>query len=201
MLGRLSVDRSIDPYLSCCETIDFRCADILHLAASLAKDSPQETTKACFEFTRDRIRHSADFRQNPVTCKASEVLAHGTGFCYAKSHLLTALLRANGLTAGMCYQRLSMGGEEGAYCLHGLNAVYLPEVGWYRLDARGNRHDIHAEFHPPEEFLAFRPTLPGEYDLPGVYATPLPVVVDALSSHETWDQLLLHLPDITPVAI
>lgn len=26
--------------------------------------------------------------QNPVTCRASEVLVHGTGYCYAKSHLL-----------------------------------------------------------------------------------------------------------------
>lgn len=61
------------------------------------------------DFVRDQIRHSADYRPNPVTCKASEVLRHGTGYCYAKSHLLAALLRANGVPAGLCYQRLSVG--------------------------------------------------------------------------------------------
>ena len=25
------------------------------------------------------------------------------------------------------------------FCLHGLNAAWLPEYGWYRLDPRGNR--------------------------------------------------------------
>ena len=25
------------------------------------------------------------------------------------------------------------------YCLHGLNAIYLKEFGWYKVDARGNR--------------------------------------------------------------
>jgi len=37
---------------------------------------------------------------NPVTCKASDVLIYGTGYCYAKSHLLAALLRANAIPAG-----------------------------------------------------------------------------------------------------
>ncbi len=59
----------------------------------------------CFEFVRDEVRHSWDFKENPVTCHASEVLRHRTGYCYAKTHLLAALLRANRIPAGLCYQR------------------------------------------------------------------------------------------------
>ena len=29
------------------------------------------------------------------------------------------------------------------YCLHGLNAVFLPEHGWYRVDPRGNVVVLH----------------------------------------------------------
>ena len=55
---------------------------------------------------RDEISHSGDFRVNQPTCAASEVLRHKAGWCFAKSHLLAALLRANSIPAGLCYQRL-----------------------------------------------------------------------------------------------
>jgi len=74
---------------------------------------------------------------NPVTLKASEVLENKTGFCYAKSHLLAAFLRANRIPSGLCYQRLSVYENGPPFCLHGLNAVFLPGIGWYRIDARG----------------------------------------------------------------
>ena len=54
------------------------------------------TARACFEFVRDQIKHSRDYEMDPTTWKASDVLLHGTGYCYAKSHLLAAMLRANG---------------------------------------------------------------------------------------------------------
>ena len=113
------------------------------------------------------------------TCAASEVLRIGSGFCYAKSHLLAALLRANGIPTALCYQRLSCNDEGTVFCLHGLNAVHLPEFGWYRIDARGNRSDVDAQFIPPLERLAFQPSVPGEVDVPGFFAEPLPVVVAA----------------------
>ena len=103
----------------------------------------------CFEFVRDEIRHSYDFQLNPVTCRASEVLEHRTGYCYAKSHLLVALLRANEIPAGLCYQRLTIENNEPPFCLHGLAAVYLPDTGWYRMDPRGNKEGINAQFKPP----------------------------------------------------
>jgi transglutaminase-like putative cysteine protease len=71
-----------------------------------------------------------------VTCSASQVLLHGTGFCYAKGHLLAALLRANAIPVGSCYQRLRIDGTGPPFCLHGFNSVHLPAIGWYRIDAR-----------------------------------------------------------------
>lgn len=59
-------------------------------------ETPTAIAKACFEWVRDEIHHSYDYQMSPVTCRASDVLQHKTGYCYyAKSHLLVALLRAN----------------------------------------------------------------------------------------------------------
>lgn len=41
-----------------------------------------------------------------VTCSASDVLQHRSGICYAKSNLLAALLRKEGIPTRFCYQRL-----------------------------------------------------------------------------------------------
>lgn len=150
----------------------------------------------CFEWVRDEIKHSRDYRLQPVTCAASEVLRIGSGYCYAKSHLLAALLRANGIPAGLCYQRLTIDGKAAPFCLHGLNAVFLPVHGWYRIDPRGNRADVDAQFAPPVERLAFPITVPGEADLPEIFADPLSVVVEALGSIATADALWECLPDV-----
>jgi len=185
-------------FLAYTEIIDWQHTSVRQLADRLASGSTDvtETARRCFEWVRDQIRHSGDYRLNPVTCTASEVLAHGTGYCYAKSHLLAALLRANEIPAGFCYQRLSIDDVGPPFCLHGLNAIYLPKVGWYRVDARGNREDIDAKFCPPEEQLAFATSLPAEKDLPGVLDAPLERVVDALRVHGTWDSLGANLPDV-----
>lgn len=190
----------MDQYLRSTEIIDWQHPAVLSKAKSLAGDNLTDTARRCFEFVRDEILHSYDHRLNPVTCRASEVLQHRTGYCYAKSHLLAALLRASGIPAGMCYQRLELGdySAPGKYCLHGLNAVYLPEVGWYRIDARGNKPSVNAQFSPPVEQLAFRISDPGEADLAGIRPDPLPVVVDALRTHATYDALAAHLPDLLP---
>ena len=147
----------MEAFLRATEIIDWQQPLVQAQARSLAAATSLETARRCFEWVRDEIRHSHDYALNPVTCRASEVLEAGTGYCYAKSHLLAALLRANGIPAGLCYQRL-IAYEEGQYSLHGLNAAYLPEFGWYRLDARGNKPGVDAQFVPPVERLAFRPT-------------------------------------------
>lgn len=185
-------------YLSASTYIDFDTPEVRAAARRLAEGraSEAEVARACFEFVRDEIRHSVDFKLNPVTCKASDVLRHGTGYCYAKSHLLAALLRANGIPAGLCYQRLSVGTEGAPYCLHGLNAVYLKDFGWYRIDARGNKPGVDARFDPPLERLAFPIRERQERMLPEIWAEPLPVVVETLARYDTWDQVLANLPDV-----
>jgi len=183
-------------FLKPCDAIDCSSSDVANLAQQLTADDTLTTVRQCFEFVRDEIKHSSDYQLNPVTYSASEVLQHGTGYCYAKSHLLCALLRANKIPAGLCYQRLSIDGHGAPYCLHGLNAVFLPDHGWYRIDARGNRKDVDAQFNPPAEQLAFRTDLSEEYDLPEIYVSPLTVVALALKAHRTWEELGNHLPDV-----
>jgi transglutaminase-like putative cysteine protease len=174
-------------------------AKAAELAGGVSGD--EALARRCFEFVRDAIRHSWDYRLNPVTCKASEVLLHGTGYCYAKSHLLAALLRANGIPAGLCYQRLTVGSDGPPYCLHGLNAVYLRQHGWYRIDARGNKTGVTAEFSPPVEQLAFAPMSAQEKDFPGIWAAPLQEVIRALTRNATVAQVAENLPDIEEIEI
>ncbi|MEQ1949490.1 MAG: transglutaminase family protein [Bryobacteraceae bacterium] len=187
----------LSAFLKSTEIIDWTHPLVRSKAAELAHgtDQPLEIARRCFEWVRDNIEHSSDFQRNPVTCTASEVLTHGTGYCYAKSHLLAALLRANGIPAGFCYQRLSVNDTGAPFCLHGLTSVYLPEHGWYRVDARGNKPGVDAQFQPPVERLAFPETLPEERLFPEILAEPLPVVLDALRRFRTWDDLLRNLPD------
>ena len=75
-------------------------------------------------------------------------------------------------------------------------AVRLPQFGWYRIDPRGNRADVDAQFVPPLEQLAFSVSLPGEADLPEIWPDPLPAVVEALQKHATADALWQDLPDM-----
>jgi transglutaminase-like putative cysteine protease len=184
-------------FLRATEVVDWDNPAVRAKAAELSEGTsdPVEIARRCFEWVRDNIEHSADFRRNPVTCAASEVLAEGTGYCYAKSHLLAGLLRANGIPTGFCYQRLSIDDTGPPYSLHGLNAVYLPAFGWYRVDSRGNKTGVDAQFCPPQERLAFKLCLPEERTFPEVFADPLPVVVNALRSQSTWDGMYRNLPD------
>lgn len=186
-------------YLKTSEVIDWQHPEIQQLAKTLSRGerSTIAIAKTCFEWVRDNIFHSVDYQMNPVTCKASDVLHHKTGYCYAKSHLLAALLRANDIPAGFCYQRLSIDDRGAPYCLHGLNAVYLPEIGWYRVDPRGNKEGIDAQFIPPQEQLAFPIQFPEEKDFSKIFSEPLPVVIEALNAHDTWSEMLDNLPDIS----
>jgi transglutaminase-like putative cysteine protease len=201
---------SIDPqkYLQASEIIDWQNPEILELAHRLASNcqTTEEIAKACFEWVRDEIHHSRDYQMNPVTCRASDVLKYKTGFCFAKSHLLAALLRANQIPAGLCYQRLTIDNppvtkqfDQNESCtLHGLNAIFLPEIGWYRVDPRGNRDGVNAQFIPPQEQLAFELKVSQEANFPDIFAEPISIVVDVLQTSNTWQDVLTNLPDITP---
>lgn len=188
----------MNAFLASTEHIDWQHPRVLAKARELARGitDHEQIARRCFEFVRDEIKHSWDHRLGPVTCAASAVLEHGTGYCYAKSHLLAALLRANGIPAGLCYQRLSFNDAGPPYCLHGLNAVWLEGIGWHRIDARGNKPGVDAQFRPPVEQLAFAAKGPGEGDLPEVWPEPLPVVVRALTSYRTVEEVADNLPDV-----
>jgi transglutaminase-like putative cysteine protease len=196
--GRIrSKDTMRDEFLKPTEVIDWNHPDVLSKAKELSKNitDVNEISRRCFEWVRDSIQHSSDFQRNPVTCSASQVLRERTGYCYAKSHLLAAMLRANGIPAGFCYQRLSVRGDGSPYSLHGFNAIYLPKYGWYRVDSRGNKAGVDAQFTPPTERLAFDVTLPAERIFPEILADPLPDVVSALHNYSHWDELYENLPD------
>ncbi|MBE9008831.1 transglutaminase family protein [Pseudanabaenaceae cyanobacterium LEGE 13415] len=189
----------MEEYLRVSEIIDWSRPEIVAIAKRIASGHESSTAiaKACFEWVRDEICHSFDSQMNPVTCRASDVLRYKTGYCYAKSHLLAALLRANQIPAGFCYQRLSIDDQGAPYCLHGFNAIYLPEMGWYRVDARGNKEGVDAQFCPPQEQLAFKIQFPEEADFPAIFAEPLQIVVEALQAQDTWDEMLRNLPDVS----
>lgn len=50
---------------------------------------------------------------------------------------------------------------------------------------------------PPQEQLAFKIQLPEEADFPAILSEPLQIIVKALQSQSTWDEMLCHLPDIS----
>lgn len=167
---RLIVLGGAEDYLRCSEIVDFDDAAVDELARSVAGGAPGDLLKRSFELVRDRFPHSFDAGAEEVACSASDVLRLGHGLCYAKSHLLAALLRLNGIPAGFCYQRLA--GEQGGFVLHALNAA-LVDGSWVRLDARGNNDRVNVTFEPGCDLLAFRPDeAAGERDYPVVFSRP-----------------------------
>ena len=185
-------------YLKETDVIDFSDPGILELALTLRQGSVSdlEIAKNCFLYVRDNIRHTGDYQDTITTLKASEVLRYKTGWCYAKSHLLAALLRANSIPAGFSYQRLSCSEyKKDIYCLHGLNSIYLKGFGWYRVDARGNKEGVQAEFEPPIETLAFD-LEEGETNVDGVFEEPLASVVKALDMNRTYEEMINNFPDL-----
>lgn len=188
---------SADPFLRPSPAIDWPTLEILTLARDLGSgvDDPVEIARRSFEWVRDKIAHTVDHGDDVVTYRASEVLRERTGFCFAKSHLLVALLRANSIRAGLGYQRLALDTEGQAYCLHGLVVVDLPGYGWYRVDPRGNKPGVNAAFTPPRERLAYPVSKTGEIVFPKIYAEPVDPVVRALEQHRSASVLAACLPD------
>jgi transglutaminase-like putative cysteine protease len=193
----VSGEQIVEEFLKATEVIDWTDPLVSSKARELSAGltEAEDIARRCFEWVRDEIQHSFDFKRNPVTCRASDVLAAGTGYCYAKSHLLAALLRANRIPTGFCYQRLSIDDNGAPFSLHGLNAVHLPEIGWYRVDCRGNKMGVDAQFTPPLERLAFRLVFPEERNFSEILSDPPLIVITALRTFRTWDELYRNLPD------
>jgi transglutaminase-like putative cysteine protease len=154
-----------------------------------------EKAKVSFEFVRDEISHSWDIQSKRVTCNASEVLEYKEGICYAKSHLLASLLRSQGIPTGFCYQRLMLfDTPEKGYCIHALNAIFFKTLNkWIRVDARGNKKGIDAQFSIEEEKLAFPINRnSGEIDYPVIYTKPHFKTVSVLEEHTNALEMYKH---------
>ncbi|KGR78943.1 transglutaminase-like domain-containing protein [Ureibacillus sinduriensis] len=190
----------LDDYLLELNEVNFSDPIIKRKSAELFNSSQTEIEKVkiAFEFVRDEISHSWDIQSKRVSCNASEVLESREGICYAKSHLLASLLRLEGIPTGFCYQRLMLfDSPEKGYCIHALNAIFFKTLNkWIRLDARGNKKGVNAQFSITEEKLAFRVSEEfDERDYPIIYTKPHPKTVAVLEQHtNALDMYIHHLP-------
>lgn len=181
----------LNKYLESSKVVNYNYPEIQEKARELASDQGQiETAKDIYHFVRDEIDHSLDIGSCQVTCRASEVLKEGHGLCFAKSNLLAAILRFMGIPTGFCYQTLTH--EEG-FVLHGLNAVSL-DGKWFRLDARGNRADVDAQFSMERESLAFYPTVEGEKDYPYIFSQPDKRILKIIGESKSPEEVMKTLP-------
>lgn len=189
-----------DEYLKHDDVIDYENEAITELADKLFKNTNNEFDfiKAAYEFVRDNISHSADINEEAITCTASEVLKAGHGICFAKSHLLAALLRCKSVPSGFCYQKIILDDETAPVLVyHGLNGVYIKDYKkWIRLDARGNKNGVNAQFSVETEQLAYpiRPKM-GEADNLMVYPDPDIKIVEKLRKIKTRTELWDNLPN------
>lgn len=165
------------------EVVDVDDPAVVALGRELRRTHPDDVAfaRAAFEWVRDEVAHAYDAGDRRVTLAASEVLRERVGLCYAKSHLLAALLRGQGVPTALCYQRLRDGD---GYVVHGLVAVHL-EGAWHRQDPRGNKPGVDAQFALDGERLAW-PADPGlgEVDYPRLHLSPAAAVVAALRSSD-----------------
>ena len=192
----------MEEFLKATDIIDSTNPTIVAAAADIvgeAKDD-EDIAHRCFKWVRDFVRHSSDHQLPVVTCTASDVLKHRAGFCYAKSHLLVALLRARGVPAALCYQRLAFDSTGSSFFLHGLVAIYLKRHGWYRVDPRGDKPGVSSGFTPPVEQLPYTPKLNGEMNIPGRFPDAMACVVATLRQSPTTADVRANLPDYAPGA-
>jgi transglutaminase-like putative cysteine protease len=190
----------LSDYLVSDAIIDWQTPAVRQKALELTAALADEVDKArcLYEWVRDTISHSDDVGSDIVTCTASEVLQYGTGLCFAKSHLLAALLRAVNFPAGFCYQVLRRDPPvDNEPVLHGFNAIYLATLGkWIRVDARGNSNGINAQFDIQKEQLAFAmDPAADEFIYEAIFAAPVSSVVERLKMYKSRRELWLDLPE------
>jgi len=196
---RLESDR-LDDYLGeIPPIIEFSTPKVKETIAAIEAqaDSPRERAKLAFEFARDEISHSFDTNSDVITIGAEGAIERKEGICFAKSHVFAALLRGMHIPTGFCYQRvLRKGTVESGYALHGLNAVYLEDAGWFRVDPRGNKPGVDSQFSTVEEKLAYpiREEL-GEFDYPHVLTEPLLSVIRAMRDSDDCHALFYNRPE------
>ena len=163
-------------YLASTEYMNWNHPLIQAKAAELFNEnmSEAEKIKAAFTFVRDGIPHTGDIGGHDIAHNAVEALEQGHAVCYVKSMLLAALLRSQGIAAGLCYQSLARAND---HIIPALNGIYLRYMQkWVRVAARGNLPGKEAEFYidaPDKEQLVFHVRAEmDEVDYPTIYAEP-----------------------------
>ena len=175
-------------------TAEILQSKVAELFCFVANDA--EKARVAYEFVRDEIPHSFDIDAKVITAKASDVLEHQTGICHAKANLLAALLRSQGIPTGFCFQHITlMDDDREGYCVHAYNAVWL-DGRWIKLDARGNKPGLNAQFSLNEPLLAFpcRPQY-DEYFWPGIYAAPHEETMKMLKQADSLEYIIKNIPD------
>ena len=188
----------MDAFLQEQKYINFSAPNIKAKAAALFKGISDDVEKAktAYEFVRDEIPHTFDIRSDTVTAKASDVLENKTGICHAKANLLAALLRSQGIPVGFCFQYLTLGEDDTqGYAVHCYNAIHIGGR-WIKVDARGNKPGVDAQFSPDEPLLAYpcRPEY-NEYFWPGIYASQHEATMRMLDRAKNLQDLLDTIPD------
>ncbi len=200
------------------DATDLNPADTSEAATAAAR------VERLFRFVRDEIIHSFDldpetaerlatrrvegfppaFVRRGIACRASEALALGHGLCFAKSHLLAALLRFAGHPTGFCYVKLADDERPGRFVLHGFVAVHWqPTGGWILLDPRGDRGCFddpgaiatECRFEAPFSLAYLPDPERGESFLPFIYKRPGKRIVDFLERVPDEKTLRRSLPD------
>lgn len=155
-----------------------------------------ERARVAFEFVRDQIPHSFDCNAKIITAKASDVLINCTGICHAKANLLAALLRAQNIPAGFCFEHITLGEDDSiGYCVHAFNAVYL-NGSWIKLDARGNKETVNAQFSLDNPILAYPPREQyDEYFFLGIYANSHMDTMKMLEKASNLQDIMDNIPE------
>ncbi|WP_067486024.1 transglutaminase-like domain-containing protein [Actinomadura hibisca] len=158
-------------YLGAGEAVDLEHPLVQAKAAELRTGDDIALARLAFVFVRDQI---TDDGGAGGRWRASDVLAEGGGSPSGRVHLLVALLRAGGVQAGLCYQRLR-DGDGPDFVVHGLVAALIDDR-WVRLDPRGD-----VEFSADEDRVAVQADpARGEQDGTTIYASPPPSPLEAI---------------------
>ena len=154
-----------------------------------------QKAKIAYEYVRDEIPHSFDINAKIITAKASDVLKHRTGICHAKANLLAALLRSHNIPVGFCFQHLTLADDDSlGYCIHCYNAIFI-DGHWIKVDARGNKSGVNAQFSLNKPILAFpiREKY-DEYFWDGIYANPNLDTMKMLERAVTVQDIIDNIP-------
>lgn len=191
--------KSIEDYLKYDSIIDWSNIIIQRKAEEIIEHVEDEIDKArlIYEWVRDKIPHSNDINTQILTCSATEVLNNGTGMCFSKSHLLTALLRSVSIPSGFCYQVLRNDPPvDNTLVLHALNGIYLSEPQkWIVVDARGNTRGLNAQFSIDIPQLAFSmDNYAGEFLYDTVFVSPFKHVIERLKKYKNRNDCSTDIP-------